>query len=114
VGRVVLGYGVGLCSGGVPLYISEIAPAKLRGRIIGIEQMVLCFGELIAFCTVALRTVRTIADTNRVELWFHILAHRFMVADPTGYTNPAGRTPRCWLLDLRAAVATLAGRSRST
>ncbi|KAK4909337.1 hypothetical protein LTR49_021849 [Elasticomyces elasticus] len=49
VGRIVLGYGVGLCSGGVPLYISEIAPARMRGRIIAIEQMVLCLGELIAF-----------------------------------------------------------------
>ncbi|KAI1407890.1 putative sugar transporter [Hypoxylon sp. FL1857] len=49
IGRVILGYGVGACAGGVPLYVSEIAPAKLRGRIIGIEQMILCFGELVAF-----------------------------------------------------------------
>ncbi|KAI0886438.1 putative sugar transporter [Annulohypoxylon maeteangense] len=49
IGRVILGYGVGCCAGGVPLYVSEIAPAKLRGRIIGIEQMILCFGELMAF-----------------------------------------------------------------
>ncbi|RYP74748.1 hypothetical protein DL771_002812 [Monosporascus sp. 5C6A] len=49
VGRVVLGYGVGACAEGVLLYVSEIAPAKLRGRIIGIEQMILCFGELFAF-----------------------------------------------------------------
>ncbi|KAH0839277.1 hypothetical protein FOPE_05274 [Fonsecaea pedrosoi] len=49
VGRVILGYGVGACAAGVPLYVSEIAPAGLRGRIIGIEQMILCFGELIAF-----------------------------------------------------------------
>ncbi|KAI1658573.1 putative sugar transporter [Daldinia decipiens] len=49
VGHVILGYGVGTCAGGVPLYVSEIAPAKLRDRIIGIEQMILCFGELVAF-----------------------------------------------------------------
>ncbi|KAK7750182.1 hypothetical protein SLS62_007933 [Diatrype stigma] len=49
LGRVILGYGVGACAGGVPLYVSEIAPAKLRGRIIGIEQMILCFGEMVAF-----------------------------------------------------------------
>lgn len=49
IGRVILGYGVGACAAGVPLYVSEIAPAKLRGRIIGIEQMILCLGELIAF-----------------------------------------------------------------
>ncbi|KAK9233991.1 general substrate transporter [Lipomyces kononenkoae] len=51
IGRVILGYGVGACAAGVPLYLSEIAPAKIRGRLIGIEQMVLCFGELVAFWT---------------------------------------------------------------
>ncbi|KAK9427390.1 general substrate transporter [Lipomyces doorenjongii] len=49
IGRVILGYGVGACAAGVPLYLSEIAPAKLRGRLIGIEQMVLNFGEMVAF-----------------------------------------------------------------
>ena len=49
VGRVVLGYGVGACAAGVPLYVTEIAPAAIRGRIIGIEQMILCLGELFAF-----------------------------------------------------------------
>ncbi|KAI1505994.1 putative sugar transporter [Biscogniauxia marginata] len=49
IGRVILGYGVGACAGGCPLYMAEIAPAKFRGRIIGIEQMILCFGELVAF-----------------------------------------------------------------
>ncbi|KAK9312487.1 general substrate transporter [Lipomyces starkeyi] len=51
VGRVILGLGVGACAAGVPLYLSEIAPADIRGRLIGIEQMVLCFGELVAFWT---------------------------------------------------------------
>lgn len=49
IGRVVLGYGVGACAAGVPLYVTEIAPAAIRGRIIGIEQMILCLGELFAF-----------------------------------------------------------------
>ncbi|KAL2868795.1 sugar porter family MFS transporter [Aspergillus lucknowensis] len=49
IGRVVLGLGVGGCAAGVPLYQSEIAPSTLRGRLIGIEQMILCTGELIAF-----------------------------------------------------------------
>ncbi|KAL5332535.1 general substrate transporter [Aspergillus crustosus] len=49
IGRVILGLGVGGCAAGVPLYQSEIAPSNLRGRLIGIEQMILCTGELIAF-----------------------------------------------------------------
>lgn len=49
IGRVILGYGVGACAGGVPLYIAELAPPEIRGRIIAIEQMILCLGELFAF-----------------------------------------------------------------
>ncbi|KAH8555748.1 general substrate transporter [Umbelopsis sp. PMI_123] len=48
VGRFILGFGVGALSGLVPLYQAEIAPAHIRGRLISIEQMILCFGEMIA------------------------------------------------------------------
>jgi MFS family permease len=46
---VILGYGVGACAGGVPLYVAELSPPAIRGRIVAIEQMILCLGELVAF-----------------------------------------------------------------
>jgi sugar porter (SP) family MFS transporter len=49
VGRFVLGLGNGAYAAGVPLYISEISPANLRGRVVGIELMILCFGEMVVF-----------------------------------------------------------------
>ncbi|KAI1119958.1 general substrate transporter [Nemania abortiva] len=49
IGRFVLGLGVGAYSAGVPLYISEIAPPQLRGRIVGILMMILCFAEMVVF-----------------------------------------------------------------
>ncbi|GAW13474.1 hypothetical protein ANO14919_028600 [Xylariales sp. No.14919] len=49
IGRLILGVGVGAYSAGVPLYISEIAPAHLRGRIVGILMMILCFAEMVVF-----------------------------------------------------------------
>jgi MFS family permease len=48
VGRVILGYGVGAAAATVPLFLAEIAPAKLRGRSIAIQQMILCLGQAIA------------------------------------------------------------------
>ncbi|KAI1331571.1 putative sugar transporter [Xylariaceae sp. FL0255] len=48
-GRFILGLGVGAYSAAVPLYISEISPAKLRGRIVGIMMMILCFAEMTVF-----------------------------------------------------------------
>lgn len=49
VGRFVIGLGIGAYAAGVPLYISEISPAELRGRIVGINLMILCFAEMVVF-----------------------------------------------------------------
>lgn len=48
-GRFIIGLGIGAYAAGVPLYISEIAPANLRGRIVGINLMILCFAEMVVF-----------------------------------------------------------------
>ncbi|KAH6652554.1 permease of the major facilitator superfamily [Truncatella angustata] len=52
LGRLVLGVGVGAYSAGVPLYITEIAPAAIRGRIGAINLMILCFAEMVVFFVV--------------------------------------------------------------
>jgi SP family myo-inositol transporter-like MFS transporter 13 len=39
VGRLVVGFGVGSAAMIVPLYIAEVAPAKYRGRMIGLDNM---------------------------------------------------------------------------
>ena len=48
LGRLVTGFGVGVASGVVPLYISEIAPPKQRGLLGSINQLTICTGILIA------------------------------------------------------------------
>jgi MFS transporter, SP family, solute carrier family 2 (myo-inositol transporter), member 13 len=48
VGRFVVGLGVGSAACIVPLYISEIAPAKYRGRMVAFNNMSVTFGQLIA------------------------------------------------------------------
>ncbi|WP_137166531.1 sugar porter family MFS transporter [Salinimonas lutimaris] len=47
--RFIGGVGVGISSIAVPAYISEIAPAKLRGRLVAMYQFQIVFGILIAF-----------------------------------------------------------------
>ena len=47
--RFIGGIGVGISSIAVPAYISEIAPAKIRGRLVSIYQFQIVFGILIAF-----------------------------------------------------------------
>ncbi len=47
--RLLGGLGVGISSVTAPIYISEIAPARSRGRLVGLFQFNVVFGILIAF-----------------------------------------------------------------
>lgn len=52
--RVVGGLGIGISTVVAPMYISEIAPPKHRGRLAGMFQFNIVFGILIAFVSNAL------------------------------------------------------------
>lgn len=54
ISRFIGGLGVGISTVVAPLYISEIAPAKLRGRLAGMFQFNIVFGILIAFLSNAI------------------------------------------------------------
>lgn len=47
--RFIGGLGIGASTVAAPAYISEIAPAKNRGRLVGYYQFMLVFGILVAF-----------------------------------------------------------------
>ncbi|MCP0887033.1 sugar porter family MFS transporter [Ligilactobacillus sp. WILCCON 0076] len=47
--RIILGLAVGAASALVPAYMSEMAPAKLRGRLSGINQTMIVSGMLISY-----------------------------------------------------------------
>ncbi|HEY0777210.1 MAG TPA: sugar porter family MFS transporter, partial [Gemmatirosa sp.] len=49
--RFLGGLGVGGASVVAPLYIAEIAPARLRGRLVALNQLNIVAGILIAFCS---------------------------------------------------------------
>jgi sugar porter (SP) family MFS transporter len=48
-GRVIVGLGIGLSSTTVPLYISEISPAKARGWQVSLFQLAITVGILAAY-----------------------------------------------------------------
>jgi sugar porter (SP) family MFS transporter len=52
--RVIGGLGIGISTVVAPLYISEIAPPKYRGRLAGMFQFNIVFGILMAFLSNAL------------------------------------------------------------
>jgi len=47
--RIIGGIGVGLASAISPMYIGEIAPADIRGRLVSINQFAIIFGMLVVY-----------------------------------------------------------------
>lgn len=47
--RLVCGIGIGIASVVAPTYISEFAPAKWRGRLVGLYQLFIVIGILLAY-----------------------------------------------------------------
>jgi sugar porter (SP) family MFS transporter len=48
-GRVLAGLGVGGCSNMVPIYISELSPPAVRGRLVGLYELGWQIGGLVGF-----------------------------------------------------------------
>lgn len=49
IARVVLGLAVGIASSLVPVFITELAPAHLRGRLVSINQLMIVAGIMLAY-----------------------------------------------------------------
>ena len=47
--RVLGGIGVGLASAICPMYIAEVAPANVRGRLVAVNQFAIIFGMLVVY-----------------------------------------------------------------
>tara|TARA_B110000285_G_scaffold76831_1_gene88472 strand:+ start:4914 stop:6302 length:1389 start_codon:yes stop_codon:yes gene_type:complete len=47
--RIIGGVGVGLASAICPMYIGEIAPAEIRGRLVSLNQFAIIFGMFIVY-----------------------------------------------------------------
>ena len=50
VARVVAGMAIGVASFVAPLYISEIAPVAIRGKLVSVNQVALTCGIVVAYC----------------------------------------------------------------
>jgi MFS family permease len=48
-GRVIAGLGIGSTSALIPIYMSELAPPAIRGRLVGIPDIGLQIGGLVGF-----------------------------------------------------------------
>jgi len=79
--RIIGGIGVGLASMLSPLYIAEIAPAKVRGRLVSMNQFAIVFGMLIVYF------VNYYIAKQGDDSWLNTVGWRWMFASET---IPAG------------------------
>ena len=48
IGRLVVGIGVGLAAMAVPMYLAELAPAKMRGKMVVVNNLGITGGQFVA------------------------------------------------------------------
>jgi MFS transporter, SP family, galactose:H+ symporter len=68
--RLFLGIGIGVASFSVPLYIAEISPARNRGALVTINQLMITIGILVSYVTDY--WIANDADPFSWRLMFHI------------------------------------------
>lgn len=50
IARIIAGVAIGIASFVAPLYISEIAPVNIRGKLVSVNQVALTSGIVISYC----------------------------------------------------------------
>lgn len=81
--RILGGYAIGLASGISPMYIAEISPAHLRGRLVSLNQLAIVFGILLAQIVNWLIARPVLAGSTAVQIlvsWNGQSAWRWMFA----------------------------------
>jgi SP family xylose:H+ symportor-like MFS transporter len=71
--RILCGVGVGIASMLSPLYIAEIAPSRIRGRLVSFNQLSIVLGMLLVYCV-----NRSIAAQGD-EAWIQSTGWRLML-----------------------------------
>jgi SP family xylose:H+ symportor-like MFS transporter len=80
--RILGGIGVGLASMLSPMYIAEIAPAKVRGNLVAWNQFAIIFGMLVIYFVNF-----GISKTGSGDAWLNVIGWRYMFLSGT---IPAG------------------------
>jgi SP family sugar:H+ symporter-like MFS transporter len=76
IARLIAGLAIGAVSILAPAYISEIAPADLRGRLTSLQQVAIIVGLFLAFVSNYL--IANAAGSAESPFWFSIVAWRWM------------------------------------
>ncbi|XP_039008738.1 sugar transporter ERD6-like 7 [Hibiscus syriacus] len=82
IGRLATGYGMGIFSYVVPVFIAEIAPKNLRGALTAVNQLMICTGVSVSFIIGTVITWRTLALTGLVPCAILLVGLFFIPESP--------------------------------
>lgn len=105
IGRLATGYGMGVFSYVVPVFIAEIAPKNLRGRLTGINQVMICTGVSVTYIIGIVLAWRTLALAGLIPCAIVILG-LFLIPESPRWLAKTGRQK-----DFDAALRKLRGKN---
>ncbi|KAK4266466.1 hypothetical protein QN277_027382 [Acacia crassicarpa] len=82
LGRFFTGYGIGIISYVVPVYIAEIAPKNLRGGLATANQLMIVIGSSVSFLIGSIVTWRTLALSGIMPLISLLIGLCFIPESP--------------------------------
>ncbi|CAI0406073.1 unnamed protein product [Linum tenue] len=90
IGRLATGYGMGVFSYVVPVFISEIAPKNLRGALATLNQVMICGGASVSFIIGTFLTWRALALTGLIPCGI-LLIGLFLIPESPRWLAKRGR-----------------------
>eukprot|EP00258_Populus_trichocarpa_P022880 XP_024438899.1 sugar transporter ERD6-like 5 isoform X2 [Populus trichocarpa] len=94
VGRLLVGYGMGLLSYVIPIYIAEITPKNLRGGFTTVHQLMICCGVSITYLIGAFMSWRSLALIGTIPCIVQIVGLFFIPESPR-WLAKIGRGKEC-------------------
>lgn len=87
IGRFIAGLGMGVVSSTVILYMSELAPKKIRGAIVSGYQFAITIGLLLAAVTTNYTSTRTGASAYRIPIAVQFIPATLLVSNSLSSPN---------------------------
>ncbi|OAY42216.1 sugar transporter ERD6-like 5 [Manihot esculenta] len=94
VGRLLVGYGIGLLAYVVPIYIAEITPKDIRGAFTTVHQLMICCGASAMYLIGAFVPWRILALIGTIPCLFQLLGLFFIPESPR-WLAKIGRWKEC-------------------
>ncbi|CAN1356634.1 Sugar transporter ERD6-like 5 [Linum perenne] len=104
-GRLLVGYGMGLLSYVVPVFIAEITPKNLRGAFTTVHQLMICLGVSFTYLIGSFVSWRILALIGAVPCMIQLLGLFFIPESPR-WLAKVGRGKEC-----EAALQKLRGKN---